>query len=450
MPSTGGPLLHDPVPDAPPMEHGALAGADGQTSASKREQVGMRSNGHGEAFMKRVKHARVLMYSHDTFGLGHLRRSRTIAHALVERYKGLSVIIISGSPIAGAFDFRARVDFVKVPSVIKLYNGDYTSIDEHIDLRQTLALRRAIIQHTAMLFRPDIFIVDKEPIGLRGELSTTLPLLKDMGTTLVLGLRDVLDSPEQVKTEWSKRNLVKKVDHLYDQIWVYGPEEFWNPLTGVALSHAMRERMRYTGFLMREAPKTLPAIQRLEVKNYILVTGGGGGDGDELMHLTLAAYEHDRSLELPLVLVLGPFMTTEARQAIRRRAKRLKNVTVIDFHSRMEALIKGAAGVVSMCGYNTFCEILSFNKRALVVPRTEPRQEQLIRAQRAAELGHIEFLDPVRAREPKIMANALAQLPRQRVPAKLKTRPWLQGLEAISDLVEADLRSRRKPALQLA
>ena len=27
--------------------------------------------------------ARVLIYSHDTFGLGHLRRCRAIAHALV-------------------------------------------------------------------------------------------------------------------------------------------------------------------------------------------------------------------------------------------------------------------------------------------------------------------------------------------------------------------------------
>ncbi|MCB1428388.1 MAG: hypothetical protein KDJ66_04570, partial [Nitratireductor sp.] len=81
--------------------------------------------------MKRLEHVRILMYSHDTFGLGHLRRCRTIAHAIVERFKGVNVIIISGSQIAGAFDFRARVDFVKIPSVIKLYNGEYDSIGEY-------------------------------------------------------------------------------------------------------------------------------------------------------------------------------------------------------------------------------------------------------------------------------------------------------------------------------
>ena len=71
--------------------------------------------------------AKVLMYSHDTFGLGHLRRCREIAHALVEAYSGISVLIISGATIAGAFDYRSRVDFVKVPSVIKLRNGDLRS-----------------------------------------------------------------------------------------------------------------------------------------------------------------------------------------------------------------------------------------------------------------------------------------------------------------------------------
>lgn len=132
----------------------------------------------------RLNDARILMYSHDSFGLGHLRRCRTIAHALVEDYRGLNVLIISGATIAGAFDYRARVDFVKIPSVIKLRNGEYTSMDRHIDLQETLKMRRSIIYHTAESFQPDIFIVDKEPMGLRGEVEETLAYLKGQGTKL--------------------------------------------------------------------------------------------------------------------------------------------------------------------------------------------------------------------------------------------------------------------------
>src|SRR5215472_6014511 len=149
----------------------------------------------GEAGMR---DARILFYSHDTFGLGHLRRCRAIAHALVQQDKELSVLIMSGSPIIGSFDFRARVDFVRVPGVIKLRNGEYTSLNLHMHIEETLRLRASILTHTAEIFSPDLFIVDKEPLGLRGEVEETLELLHARGVPAILGLRDVMDEPAQL------------------------------------------------------------------------------------------------------------------------------------------------------------------------------------------------------------------------------------------------------------
>jgi len=143
--------------------------------------------------------ARLLIYSHDSFGLGHLRRCRAIAHSLVERYKGLSVLILSGSPIIADFDFRARVDFVRIPGVIKLYNGEYTSLGLHIDLGETLSIREAIIRNTTATFAPDLFLVDKEPLGLKGEMLDTLRMLKGTSTRVILGLRDIMDEPLLLK-----------------------------------------------------------------------------------------------------------------------------------------------------------------------------------------------------------------------------------------------------------
>ncbi|MCZ7600216.1 MAG: hypothetical protein M5U09_24195 [Gammaproteobacteria bacterium] len=114
---------------------------------------------------QRLDNANVLIYSHDSFGLGHLRRCREIAHSLVDQYKGLRVLILSGSPIIGSFDFRARVDFVRIPSVVKLRNGDYTSLNTHIDLAQTLSIRSSIISHTAKVFDPDLFWSTRNPSG---------------------------------------------------------------------------------------------------------------------------------------------------------------------------------------------------------------------------------------------------------------------------------------------
>ena len=238
--------------------------------------------------MRRFEHARILMYSHDTFGLGHLRRCRTIAHSLVEDYRGLNILIISGATIAGAFDYRARVDFVKIPSVIKLRNGEYTSLERHIDVHETLKMRQSIIRHTAETFQPDIFIVDKEPLGLRGEAEETLSYLKTRGTTLVLGLREVMDAPHLLEEEWKKSDVMRKMGSFYDMIWAYGPPEFYDPLTGLDVPASVRAKMKFVGFLQRslshdEAPGHRPQ------GDYILVTTGGGGDGADLIHNVIHA-----------------------------------------------------------------------------------------------------------------------------------------------------------------
>jgi predicted glycosyltransferase len=176
------------------------------------------------------KDVRVLIYSHDTFGLGHLRRCLTIAHSLVDQNKDMSVIILTGSPIIGSFNFRARVDFVRIPGVIKLRSGDYTPLSLLIDIDETLAMRDSIIQHTADIFNPDIFIVDKEPLGLRGEVEKTLRMLKERGTHLALGLRDIMDDPVHLIPEWERKKAVPALRDLYDSIWVYGLPQICDPL----------------------------------------------------------------------------------------------------------------------------------------------------------------------------------------------------------------------------
>src|SRR6185437_9598613 len=87
------------------------------------------------------------------------------------------------------------------------------------------------------------------------------------------------------------------------------------------------------------------------------------------------------------VVVFGPFMVPDRQAEFAARAAGLPNVRTLTFDARLEGLITRADGIVAMGGYNTFCEILSFDKPALIVPRTTPRLEQFIRAQRAAELG---------------------------------------------------------------
>ena len=380
---------------------------------------------------------RILIYSHDTFGLGHLRRCRTIAHSLVENFKQLSVLILSGSPIIGSFDFRTRVDFVRVPGVIKLRNGEYTSLNLHLDIRETMSMRASIIQHTAEEFDPDIFIVDKEPVGLRGELLQTLKTLKRRDTRIILGLRDVMDEPRLLEPEWQRKKAVPALREFYDEIWVYGLPQICDPLGGIALPESVRKKMVYTGYLQREvasrgAPPRLPEIAN---KPFLLVTTGGGGDGEGLVDWVLRAYEHDPLLPYPALLVLGPFMQAERQAEFMDRAAKLKRVDAITFHGHLEAVVARAAGVVAMGGYNTFCEVLSLDKRALIVPRTKPRLEQFIRASRAAEMGLVSMLPDDGRHDAAVMAAALRALPRQQRPSDVVVPGLLEGLKNVSRLV---------------
>src|SRR5438477_735904 len=258
----------------------------------------------------RRDHKRVLIYSHDSFGLGHLRRCRAIAHSLVDGDTSLSVLILSGSPIIGSFDFRSRVDFVRIPGVIKLRNGEYVSLNLHIDIEETLAMRSSIMRHTADIFDPDILIVDKEPLGLRGEMRPTLDLLRARGTPIVLGLRDVMDDPSALETEWERKNAIPALSDYYNEIWVYGLPQICDPLAGLDMPASVRRRMVYTGYLRRNVPAAVASPEALDLVDgeFLLTTAGGGGDGDALIDWVLSAYENDPGGLPAALLVFGPFM----------------------------------------------------------------------------------------------------------------------------------------------
>jgi predicted glycosyltransferase len=404
--------------------------------------VGGVRSGHGSRGLGADDPAqyRVLIYSHDSFGLGHLRRCRTIAHSLVAHQKKLNVLIMSGSPIVGRFSFRSRVDFVRVPGIIKRRNGEYTSLNLDFHVEQTLALRASIIEHTARVFRPHLFLVDKEPLGLLGEVQSTLALLRrEGGTRLVLGLRDIMDDPTSLAEEWRRKRVIPALKRFYDQIWVYGLSQVYDPIEAYGFPADVAGKTTFTGYLPRETnPEvTLPADVQAIVQQgpFLLVTPGGGGDGALLVDATLAAYERfNGRLPWPALVVYGPFLPARERAAFERRAARLPRVTTLEFHEHLENLVEKAAAVVCLGGYNTFCEVLSLKKRSLIVPRVTPRAEQLLRAQAAARLGLAQTLDPGRL-TPETLAEAVSHLPEQPPPATHRVPGLLDGLRFINQAV---------------
>ncbi|MEP4196541.1 MAG: glycosyltransferase [Aliishimia sp.] len=393
-----------------------------------------------------TRSSRIILYSHDTFGLGHLRRSRALATALTQADTRASALILTGSPVAGRFAFPERVDHVRLPGVTKLEDGSYISQTMGLDIDEVTELRSRMIKSTIEAYQPDLLIVDKEPTGFRGELLPTLESLRGSGrTSCVLGLRDVLDEQHVLAAEWDRKGAVTATEQFYDEAWVYGPKSFYDPTEGLPLSDAARARIHWTGYLRRTRQDEGPIPQ----DPYVLVTPGGGGDGAAMVDLVLAAYETDPTLQPDALLVYGPFLSGDTRVQFEKRVAALNGrVKAVGFDAQIETLFTGAKGVVCMGGYNTFCEVLSFDKRAVIVPRIKPRKEQYIRAARAQELGLVSMLSDLKTElSPQAMADAIRALPHQQKPSAAGSEALMDGLSYVCDRAQV---LTQKRALQSA
>jgi predicted glycosyltransferase len=355
------------------------------------------------------------MYCHDTYGLGHIRRTMAIATQL--RIPKVNILILTGSPIAGRFSFPDRIDFVRIPGMIKKTNEEYLPLSIKINPSHAMEIRKQIITATAKAFQPHLFIVDKEPLGLKKEV---LPILRwfckcQPQTRTVLGLRDIMDDAETVKKDWKDKGLYSVLDSLYSEIWVYGIQDFYNPIVEYGIPDAISQKIRFTGYIPRKVP-TKESVEkfRREIKvkpddKLVVVTTGGGGDGFSVVDNYLAMLEAEpHPAAFKSILVMGPFMPKEERKKVYRRAKSMK-VATYHFFRRMEKLLAAADLVVGMGGYNTLCEVLSQGTPTLIIPRESPRREQLIRAKTFHEHRLVDYIPWVDL-SPKLLKNKIYQL----------------------------------------
>jgi len=328
----------------------------------------------------------ILMYSHDTYGLGHIRRTMAIAsHLLGPR---INILILTGSPIAGRFSFPDRIDFVRIPGMIKKTNDEYLPLSIKINAQHALDIRKNIITATAKTFQPHLFIVDKEPLGLKKEILPTLQWFRRCrpDTRSILGLRDVMDDAETVKKDWKEKKVYEHLEKLYSEIWIYGNQAFYDPIVEYEISEPISRKMYFTGYIPRKMPgkeavrKVTKELGLKAGEKLVVVTTGGGGDGYRVMDTYLAMLESFRPTPpYKSVLITGPFMPKQERKDVFKRARRL-GVRTYHFYRQMEKIFAAADIVVSMGGYNTLCEILGQGTTSLVIPRETPRQEQIIRA----------------------------------------------------------------------
>ena len=328
---------------------------------------------------------RYLFYSHDTYGLGHFRRSALLASGLVGANDGNEVLIVTGSPRAQAFHLPERVDTIKLPTATKDAKGRYQPRKLGGAISQLVGIRSGLITSAVASYQPDVVVVDHAPLGMGGELGPMLDLLDrlDHRPRTVLGVRDIIDDHHQVETAWHRDGIWSALER-YDDILVYGDPRVTTTAMELGLGHRTLAAVTHTGYVAPSMPEPLTD------EPFLLVTAGGGGDGQILLRQFLAAVEQGATAGMRSLVVTGPLLSARRRAELLMRAESLPSVEVIDFSDRMRSLIASAVGVISMAGYNTVVEELAAGTRSLLVPRRHPRLEQHIRASRLAPLSLLE------------------------------------------------------------
>jgi predicted glycosyltransferase len=345
---------------------------------------------------------RLIVYSHDAFGLGNIRRMLAICQYLLDTTPSLSILLLSGSPVLHSFRLPKGLDYIKLPCLGRDETGALSTRYLPTNTEETAKFRADLIQIAVKNFQPDLILVDKKPYGLHGELQATLDYVQKHlpATKLVLVLRDILDQPETTIQEWQKQGYYQAIHRYYDRVLVVGLPEIFDLVREYQFPLAIIPKVRYCGYIDRYVGDIHPRIirQELDIKEdekLVLVTSGGGADGYRLMSTYLMGlqqnYQRDKVKSL---LITGPEMSAQQREQLAKMAESISSVTIAEFKADITSYINASDLIVSMAGYNTICEILALKKPAIIIPRNRPVQEQLIRAERMAQLGLFKTIHP--------------------------------------------------------
>jgi predicted glycosyltransferase len=426
-----------PESSAQPAPKPALQGpgvwfSDGRPASAKHEN----NLGGSDSSPK------IVLYSHDTFGMGNIRRTLLLSQEFITDYQGASILIITGSPMIHAFRIPEGIDYIKLPCLDRFEAEQYAPRYLPGCPEEVKDTREAILRESVLRFNPDLMVVDKRAAGVDGELLPTLHALRQNGrhTKLVLGVRDILDEPERTRKVLASNGSFDLIDEFYDEVWIYGSKSVFDTVTEYAFPESVVRKTFYCGYLKRPTVST----GRKEGPPRILVTTGGGGDGSDIIEAYLTGLASlPRNIALRSTVIFGPQMSQARRLELLQRFNYMADVNFLDFEADIANHYAESDVVVSQAGYNTVCELLSFSRRAILVPRGQPVREQLIRARLMAERGFFECIEPQDLTPETLISKVLEALNSSSV---ISATLDLEGLPVIRERVHALLNYRRRAA----
>ncbi len=380
-------------------------------------------------------------------GMGSACCTLAIASHLSETVPDASLLVLTDLPVFGRFRLPPNLDYVHIPRLDRVTAGAGGATSSLRSQGTVAAVRRHLISATLESFDPQLVIVDRTPLGAGDELREVLGGVRRQrpGTRIISGLWDIPGDAAAIRDRWRREGTVDSLADLYDEIWVYGNRDLFDPALEYAVPEAVARKMIYTGYL-RHGGSHVNVQEKLAAEGFdanrrlVLVTVGAGRDGFPLANAYLDFMRTaNGSCDFQSHVVCGPMMGAGEKRALDERARDLDSVTVDRFHKDLSPYLSAASAVVATSSYNTFCQILSFRKDAVIVPRRTGTSEELMRARLLERHDLADVVRPEDLSPERLGTRLLERLSRPSPPGGRKYGAIpLDGLDNIAKRV-ADL-----------
>jgi len=330
------------------------------------------------------------VYSHYTFGIGHIQRASLLAKGLSQKFRVF--LFYSGAYFDIKFDEIHKV--MRLPAEIKRSRGAKSTIFES-NAKNEQELVKNRIDSVIEEFRknePHVFITEFFPFASFRLNKTIIPLLEYIKSNypnckIVCSARDFPISDREDISKYNKNRLKHIIKKYYDLILIHAPYELsmFKPLNPI-FEDIKDINIKFTGYIVGKIKKTISR----NTKNKILIAVGGGRDGEEFIKKIIDASSLSRLRdEFKIKVITGPF----SNYSLQQTNMHFKKMSIKKYVPNLGSNLRNYQCVITMAGYNTIAEILLANVNAIIFPRPNS-YEQKARAIRISELSkNINMID---------------------------------------------------------
>ncbi|MCB0265534.1 MAG: DUF2334 domain-containing protein [Calditrichaeota bacterium] len=340
----------------------------------------------------------VLFHCQHSMGMGHLVRSLTLAKTLAKRFR---VVLLNGGELPEGMTFPSELDVIHLPPIGQLIDHSLYSIDTEITLEQAQEIRLHQIMKIFNEIHPDVLFIELFPFGRKKFVNELLPLLEAANALgknapiTACSLRDILVGNRKDQEQHENRAALL-ANRYFDAVLSHADPDFAQLEETFQPQIPLKTPVFYTGFVLPKQEIQPVDFSEIKISKTLVVSAGGGRFGYDIFRnaatIAPALGEH---FGLKVKIITGPFLPDDEFVALKKQSAEIANLEVIKFVPNLHKELCAARASISQCGYNTTMDLLQSKVPSLVIPFSEGEEdEQLIRAQRLAKLGQLQYLIP--------------------------------------------------------